>query len=87
MSHCRRRRFLSPCQLQPVSILMENLIVHSQLLMLVLTCLTSQVLMRLDDVVVTTLGQKDTMISCVLNFTIFERLISDCVLGADFFTQ
>ena len=50
----------------------------------------ARVLMRLDDVVVTTmtfLGQKDSIISCVLNFTVFERLVSDCVLGADFFTH
>ena len=50
----------------------------------------ANVLRRLDDVVVTTFfGPKGSgsIVSCVLNFTIFERLISDCVLGADFFTQ
>jgi hypothetical protein len=45
-------------------------------------------LMGLDNVAVTTiLRQEDITISCVLNFTVYERLISDCVLGADFFTH
>jgi hypothetical protein len=49
----------------------------------------ASVLTTLDDVSVTIglseCGDEDESFSCVLNFTIFERLVSDCVLGVDFF--
>ena len=49
----------------------------------------ASVLTSLDGVAVTIdlsdCADEDESISCVLNFTIFERLVSDCVLGVDFF--